>query len=755
MGKKGCRVSPVMVVFFLVALLFMSGFSGTVAFQQMPAESSMLKTYIVHVNEPEDKVSAEPSKDLESWYRSFLPASTESMDREQGLVYSYRHVLRGFAARLTEEEVKAMEKKDGFVSATPEKIYQLHTTNTPAFLGLHNRSGFWKGSNYGEGVIIGVLDTGVYPEHPSFNDDGMPAPPAKWKGTCKFNGTLCNNKLIGARSFESQSLNKAPVDDEGHGTHTASTAAGNYVKQADLYGIVKGTAAGIAPRAHLAVYKICGPVGCAGGDILAAFDAAIEDGVDVISLSVGGESSPFYNDPIALGAFAAFKKGIFVSCSAGNSGPAASSVANEAPWILTVAASTHYRKIVATAILGNKEEFVGESLYQPRNFSSKLLPLVYAGANGDPFCGPGSLKNSNVKGKVVLCDRGGGVDRTAKGAEVKRAGGAAMIHVNSINDGYSILADPHVLPATHLSYADGLKIKSYIKSTSKPTATILFKGARIGYKLAPEITSFSSRGPSLATPGILKPDITGPGVSIVAAWPAPLLNVTRSTKTFNMISGTSMSCPHLSGVAALLKSSHPKWSPAAIKSAIMTTALTKNLKNQPILDEKHHPADFFAVGAGHVNPSKASDPGLVYDIEPNDYIPYLCGLGYSDAQVGGIISRKVNCSKESSIPEAELNYPSFSVALGSKKLKFKRIVTNVGKADSYYTVLIYPPKGVVVAVKPSKIHFTKLYEKKSYTVSFTKAASKYSKKGYAQGFLKWVSSTATYSVRSPISVTFE
>ncbi|CBI34785.3 unnamed protein product, partial [Vitis vinifera] len=587
---------------------------------------------------------------------------TEHPAKGRRLLYSYRHVISGFAARLTEEEVKAMEKKDGFVSATPEKIYHLHTTRTPGFLGLHNRSGFWKGSNFGEGVIIGILDTGVYPQHPSFSDEGMPLPPAKWTGTCEFNGTACNNKLIGARNFDSLTPKQLPIDEEGHGTHTASTAAGNYVKHANMYGNAKGTAAGIAPRAHVAVYKVCGLLGCGGSDILAAYDAAIEDGVDVLSLSLGGESSPFYDDPVAL------------------------------------AASTLDRSITATAKLGNTEEFDGESLYQPRNFSSKLLPLVYAGANGNQtsaYCAPGSLKNLDVKGKVVVCDRGGDIGRTEKGVEVKNAGGAAMILANSINDSFSTFADPHVLPATHVSYAAGLKIKAYTKSTSNPSATILFKGTNVGVTSAPQITSFSSRGPSIASPGILKPDITGPGVSILAAWPAPLLN--------------------------------------------------------PILDDKHMPADLFAIGAGHVNPSKANDPGLIYDIEPYDYIPYLCGLGYTNAQVEAIVLRKVNCSKESSIPEAELNYPSFSIALGSKDLKFKRVVTNVGKPHSSYAVSINAPEGVDVVVKPTKIHFNKVYQKKSYTVIFRSIGGVDSRNRYAQGFLKWVS--ATHSAKSPISVT--
>lgn len=181
-----------------------------------------------------------------------------------------------------------------------------------------------------------------------------------------------------------------------------------------------------------------------------------------------------------------------------------------------------------------------------------------------------------------------------------------MILMNEESDGFSTNADTHVLPATHVSHAAGLKIKAYINSTATPTAAILFKGTVIGKPLSPTVASFSSRGPNLESPGILKPDIIGPGVSILAAWPFPLDNCTNSKSTFNIISGTSMSCPHLSGIAALLKSSHPYWSPAAIKSAIMTSADTQNFEGKAIVDQTLRPADVFATGAGHVNPTRAN-----------------------------------------------------------------------------------------------------------------------------------------------------
>ncbi|XP_050228015.1 subtilisin-like protease 4 [Mercurialis annua] len=727
-------------------------------------ETSNLQTYIIHVSQPEGKTFSQ-LEDLKKWHKSFLSFSTASSEEEEErrMIYSYKNIISGFSARMTPEEVKAMEEIDGFVSASPERKLRLQTTHTPTFLGLHQQTGLWKESNFGKGVIIGVLDGGVFPSHPSFNDKGMPPPPAKWKGRCEFNASACNNKLIGARSFNlaakaiKGSLAETPIDVDGHGTHTASTAAGSFVYNADVLGNGKGTAAGMAPYAHLAIYKVCfgdPDDDCPESDVLAGLDAAVEDGVDVLSLSLGGVSVPFFQDNTAIGSFAAIQKGIFMSCSAGNSGPSNSTLSNEAPWILTVGASTIDRKIVATAKLGNGEELVGESMFQPSNFPTTLLPLVYAGSNNKPesaFCGEGALEGMDVKGKVVLCERGAGIGRIAKGDEVKNAGGAVMILMNDEPNGFSTIVDAHVLPATHVSFDAGLKIKSYINSTKTPMATILFKGTVIGDPSAPAVTSFSSRGPSIASPGILKPDIIGPGVSIIAAWPFPLDNNTKTVSTFNIMSGTSMSCPHLSGIAALLKSSHPHWSPAAIKSAIMTTADILNLEDKHIVDETDQPADFFAVGAGHVNPSKANDPGLVYDIQPDDYIPYLCGLGYADKQVSIIAHKPIACSKYPAIPEGQLNYPSFSVTLGTSQT-FTRTVTNVGYANSVYKVTITSPPGVAISVKPSRLYFSKVNQKATYSVTISHTGSGAKTGKFVQGYITWDS--ANYSVRSPISVGF-
>lgn len=739
-----------------------------------------LNTYIIHVRWPPAAASTLSSISAsddgrERWYRSFLPASTASLQGHSRLVHSYKSVVDGFAAQLTNEELAELEKKPGFVHAYPDRILQLQTTHSPDFLGLQRgAAGFWSSSKFGKGVIIGMLDTGVLPSHPSFRDEGMPPPPAKWKGACEFNASLCNNKLIGARAFISRMRNggsngtdhkakarDGPLDDYGHGTHTASTAAGAFVENAAVNGLAKGTAVGMAPLAHLAIYKVCTMQGCLSSDILAGMDAAVADGVDILSISLGGGSSSFYNDPIAIGAFGAMQKGVFVSASAGNSGPFMNSINNDAPWLLTVGAGTMDRSIRATVKLGNSSEFYGESAYQPKSWNAKMLPLVYPGSDTfDTICSNVSLDSIDVKGKIVLCDSGA-IPLDEKGKNVLQAGGVGMIIANLDIDAYTIPAVAHVISASHVSYLDGLTIKAYINSSQSPMATIAFGGTLLGVSPAPVVASFSSRGPSYADPTILKPDIIGPGVNILAAW-AFDMGLEPPSK-FVFASGTSMATPHLSGIAALLKSAHPDWSPAAIKSAIMTTASVKGNDGNPIaaasiFDQGLNlkPADLFALGAGHVDPSKASNPGLIYDITPDDYVAHLCGLGYSNKLVNAIARRSgVNCKSTRKKLNSDLNYPSFMVTLSQTNfynVTVSRTVTNVGAPGSAYTVQVTHPERVAVRVEPKRLVFSKTKQKAQFSVTFT--GKGYPSRGgvFPQGHLTWVSSDKIITVNSPIQV---
>ncbi|XP_023744305.1 subtilisin-like protease [Lactuca sativa] len=735
------------------------------AFPTCKAYQFKSKTYIVQLTSPQGQHLSLDHRphDLEQRYSLFLSKigndnTTSKLWKPIRIIHAYHHAVTGFAAQMSSEQANAIQNMRGVVSVSPERHFRLHTTHSAQFLGLSHNSGLWKDSNHGKGIIIGVLDTGTTPHHPSFHDFGVPTPPERWKGRCEVGvRQYCNNKLIGMRNFVRST--SSPLDTLGHGTHTSSTAAGNFVDNANIFGNFNGTATGMAPFAHLAMYKVCNREYCSESDSIAGMDAAIGDGVDVLSISFGGASVPFYRDSMAISAFKAIQKGIFVSCSGGNSGPFKGTLSNTVPWVLTVGASTTDRRIRTTVYLGNKKLIDGESLYQPKSFHQKLMPLVYPGGNGDykaATCSRGSLDNIDVNGKVVLCDMGGTIWTVDKGRVVKDAGGAAMVLRNGIACPETTVPEAHVLPASNVGYKEGLEIIKYLNSTSSPVATILQHGTILGVKSAPEVACFSSRGPNLASPGILKPDIIGPGVDILAAWPL-LMPMMTKLPTFKIMSGTSMACPHLAGVAALLKSRHPEWSPAAIKSAMMTTASQVSLYGKPIVDhETDLPADMFAIGAGHVNPSKANDPGLVFDIQPDDYIPYLCGLGYTTKQISMIVKKPFSCIK--SIKETELNYPSFVVTLKSDDTKtYSRSVTNVGMPNSIYTIgNVSVPQGVrvciVVDTSSQRLRFIAMYQKLTYNITFTRDIMDKVKSRYGQGYMTWVS--GKYSVRTPFLFNF-
>lgn len=649
-------------------------------------------------------------------------------------------------------------------------------------MGLADSFGLWPNSDYADEVIVGVLDTGIWPERPSFSDEGLSPVPSGWKGKCVtgpgFPKSLCNRKLIGAQMFykgyeashgpmDESKESKSPRDTEGHGTHTASTAAGSLVANASFYQYAKGEARGMAIKARIAAYKICWKQGCYDSDILAAMDQAVDDGVHVISLSVGanGYAPHYLYDSIAIGAFGASEHGVLVSCSAGNSGPGAFTAVNIAPWILTVGASTVDREFPADVTLGDDRVFSGVSLYSGDPLTDSKLPVVYSGDCGSKYCYPGQLDPKKVAGKLVLCDRGGNA-RVEKGSAVKLAGGVGMILANLADSGEELVADSHLIPATMVGQKAGDKIREYVKSDPSPTATIVFRGTVIGKSpAAPRVAAFSSRGPNHVTPEILKPDVIGPGVNILAGWTGSTgptdLEIDPRRVEFNIISGTSMSCPHVSGLAALLKGAHRTWTPAAIKSALMTTAYnldnSGNIFTDLATDEQSSP---FVHGSGHVDPNRALDPGLVYDLETSDYVNFLCSIGYEGDDIARFVrdSSRVNCSEWSLASPGDLNYPSFSVVFdsdGNSVVKYKRVVKNVGKnVDAVYEVKVNAPPSVEVSVSPAKLVFSEEKNSLSYEISFTSKRSGGLEivKGIQSAFgsIEW--SDGIHSVSSPIAV---
>lgn len=689
------------------------------------------------------------------WYSSVL-ASVKGIKPaaivDTHMLHVYDTVFEGFSAKLSPDHAAQLESMPECLGIFPDRARQLHTTRTPQFLGLDSKWGLWPKSAFGSDVIVGVLDTGIWPESKSFSDAKIGPVPKRWKGICEaesgFNASMCNRKLVGARYFlrgyEAMSgpLNetleaRSPRDTDGHGTHTASTAAGRYAARASLLGYAAGMAKGVAPKARVAAYKVCWASGCFDSDILAAFDRAVADGVDVISLSVGGGVVPYYMDSISIGAFGAMERGVFVAASGGNQGPAPLTVTNISPWITTIGASTLDRDFPADVLLGNGQIVRGVSLYSGRGLRSGTIALVdaaqaaAAGNGSDAYsaglCMDGSLDRATVTGKIVICSRGSN-PRVAKGQAVRNAGGAGMILANSALDGEGLVADAHVLPATAVGYRGGATIRRYISATRRPVAQLIFRGTVVGIKPAPVLASFSSRGPNPQTPEILKPDLIAPGVNILAAWsgaigPSGLASDHRIVD-YNIISGTSMACPHVSGVAALLRSNHPTWSPAALRSALMTTAYTNDNRGGIIADEAtSNVSTPFDYGAGHVNPQKAMDPGLVYDLSSQDYVDFLCAQNYSERAIQVVARRRMPCRRGAAAKPADLNYPSFAAnfdqSVGTAKLaaNFRRTVTNVGPAKSSYTAKITSPAGVLISVRPSVLNFQSVNQKLSYTLS--------------------------------------
>uniref|UniRef100_A0A6M2F7K3 Subtilisin-like protease n=1 Tax=Populus davidiana TaxID=266767 RepID=A0A6M2F7K3_9ROSI len=737
------------------------------------------KTYIIRIDS-QSKPSIFPNH--YNWY------TTEFTSTPQ-ILHTYDTVFHGFSAILTPDRAATLSQHPSVLAVIEDQRKQLHTTRSPQFLGLRNQRGLWSDSNYGSDVIIGVLDTGIWPERRSFSDVNLGPVPGRWKGICevgeRFTARNCNKKLIGARFFTKgheavggamgpiSPINdtlefKSPRDADGHGTHTASTAAGRHAFRASMEGFAAGIAKGVAPKARLAVYKVCWKnAGCFDSDILAAFDAAVKDGVDVISISIGGGngiSAPYYLDPIAIGAYGAASRGVFVSSSAGNDGPNFMSVTNLAPWIVTVGAGTIDRSFPAVVVLGNGKKLSGVSLYAGLPLSGKMYPLVYPGKSGvlaASLCMENSLDPKMVRGKIVVCDRGSS-PRVAKGLVVKKAGGVGMILANGVSNGEGLVGDAHLIPACALGSDEGDAVKAYVSSTSNPVATIAFKGTVIGIKPAPVVASFSGRGPNGISPEILKPDLIAPGVNILAAWtdaagPTGLESDPRKTE-FNILSGTSMACPHVSGAAALLKSAHPDWSPAAIRSAMMTTANTFNNLNQPMTDEATGKVSSpYDLGAGHLNLDRAMDPGLVYDITNYDYVNFLCGIGYGPREIQVITRSPVSCLEKKPLPE-NLNYPSIAALLpssakGATSKAFIRTVTNVGQPDAVYRFTIQAPKGVTVTVKPPQLVFTEAVKKQSFIVTITANTRNLmpDDSGAVFGSLSW--SDGKHVVRSPILVT--
>ncbi|XP_075484921.1 subtilisin-like protease SBT3 [Primulina tabacum] len=723
-------------------------------------------SYIVHMDKSFMPKAFVSHKD---WY-SFTVNSLRSVKQKskdqhlipRSLIYTYDYAMHGFSAVLSVDEVEVLKKSPGFVSAYRDRNVTLDTTHTFEFLSLNPATGLWPASDYGKDVIIGVIDTGVWPESLSFSDDGMTEVPARWKGICEegqdFDTSLCNKKLIGVRYFNKGVIGGNPNktlsmnsgrDTEGHGTHTSSTAGGNYVEGATFFGYASGTARGIAPRARVAMYKVLWAEGGQASDVLAGIDQAVADGVDVISISMGFDGFPLYQDPIAIASFGAMENGIVFSSSAGNE-KSIGSLHNGIPWVLTVAAGSIDRFFAGTLTLGNGISITGWTMFPGPALVSNL-PILY----NKTFSSCNSTDAlSEVGHGIVICENGFFFDQVNY---ISQSNAVAAIFIT--DDPETFEFSNFKYPGVVIGTKDAPILLDYAttKNVTPPYASISFQQTLIGSKPAPVVASYTSRGPAPSYPGILKPDIMAPGTLVLASWipGTPTASIGSNialTSNFVAVSGTSMACPHASGIAALLRGAHPEWSAAAIRSAMMTTANPLDNTQEYIKDSffDYEIATPLAMGAGKVDPNQALDPGLIYDTTPQDYVNLLCSMNFTMGQILTITRSPFKCSS----PSPDLNYPSF-IALYTNKTttsvqEFHRTVTNVGDDATTYKVQVIAPKGSVVVVEPDTLVFGQKYDEQSYslTIEYTRSDAR----SITFGSIIWVEENGKHTVRSPIVV---
>ncbi len=729
---------------------------------------------------PKDGNKIDPTTKVVARYVSYLVGKhNQALGKVGGgqKLYDYTYSFNGFAAQLSLEQANKMAAIDDVKVVYADEIQQMDTSSTPAFLGLTDPGGLWDQlggkANAGEGMIIGLIDSGIWPESLSFTDrvdkNGDPSysPTAKlvyqqipgWHGKCTpgeaFNAAMCNQKLIGAQYFNAGWGGNAGIDTQrpwefnsvrdynGHGSHTSSTAGGNNHVFASGPTAAFGYISGMAPRARIAMYKALWSTEDAStasgynSDLVNAIDQAVADGVDVISYSISGTLTNFL-DPVQVSFLYAARAGIFVSVSAGNSGPTTSTVAHPGPWLTTVAAGTHNRTAVGAVTLGDGSIDYGVSIATTA-VTGPLISSTDAGlAGANPtqaaLCyssldGGNVLDPVKVTGKIVVCDRGV-TARVNKSLAVKEAGGVGMILVNPTAN--TLNADFHSVPTVHLQNTYYASLHAY---AALPGATAIIHPATLDYSTpAPFTASFSSRGPLRAGNGdLLKPDVMAPGVDILAA----VSPASGGGLSFNLYQGTSMSAPHVAGVAALLMQAHPNWSPMMIKSALMTSAYD-------VLDGSGtNPVVIFRQGAGHIWPNGAVDPGLVYNAGWNNWLAFLCGTttGVAPATCSALAGMGY------SLDPSDLNVASIAIGALTGFQTVTRKVTNVGSAAATYTASYTGMAGFTVAVSPSSLTLAPSATG-TFNVTFTRTDAPLN--AYTGGQLTWTD--GTHVVRIPMVV---
>ncbi|CAM8911971.1 unnamed protein product [Rhodiola kirilowii] len=798
-----CRPQLVVAVFILLAVVTAVVFSEDneaavylvlmedepVAFRQSSFHSD--RNCGIRVDDPYSEASKAHATNLLNSHHHLLQSTLEKGTYTK--LYSFTHIINGFSLKINSTQITKLTKSKGVKLVEKDIGVKLMTTYTPDYLGLPQ--GVWTSEggprNAGEGVVIGFVDTGIDPTHPSFWFD--PLNPyssnlSRFEGACEeglgFPAASCNGKIVAARVFSvgAQAVGKlnssvdllSSLDVVGHGSHVASIAAGNYGVPVIVNGYFYGRASGMAPRARIAVYKAVFPTIGTLTDVIAAIEQAVIDGVDILTLSVGPDEPP--EDSVTfLGLFDlvmlyARRAGVFVVQAAGNNGPGPYTVVSYSPWAVGVAASNTDRIYPGSLVLGNGQEVPGVGLsgatYLSKLFKYKLV-LAKDGLkkNGsfpqtaeyvEECQHPEAFDQFIVQGSIVLCTFSTGfVNETSTLTAIvqtaKRLGLAGFVLLaNPALGDYVAEPVPFSVPAILIpNVSDSQIVMEYYESRTfrKPKRVLTRFGAKGGIGegraaffagRAPVVSRFSSRGPDFINASrfpvdVLKPDIMAPGHQIWGAWsPRSVLDPILSGQSYALLSGTSMAAPHVAGVAALIKQHNPSWTPYMIASAISTTANKYDNFGDPIMAEGFqlnslHPSAPFGFGAGHINPSRALDPGLVispgnnykhkrliftYDpkfkplantnstieTEYEDYVTFLCSLpninpSTIEAATGG------TCNLPPSL-QSDLNLPSVTLTSLRGSHVVRRIVKNVADKRETYLCSALSPNGTMVSISP-------------------------------------------------------
>lgn len=619
-------------------------------------------------------------------------AILRTMEKELGrsikVIKTYKTAYNGVAVKMSAAEARRIARLAGIAAVIPDKMRQLHTDNGPQWIGADD---IWGGvvstASKGEGVVVGVIDTGINPANASFADVGGDGyhhsnPRGRFYGFCDpahpdYNIAFdCNNKLIGAYDFTRTLPTPAVLyDNNGHGSHTASTAAGNVVNPAAVVAptiTINRPISGVAPHSNIISYKACIPEGCPLSALVAAIDQATTDGVDVINYSIGGSATDPWNDADSEAFLNARQAGVFVAASAGNSGPSYYTVGSpgNSPWLLTVGNSSHDRSFANTLTSLTRLDGTGLANISGRSVTGSLpaTSIVYAGNYGDPLCPVGAFAPDTFTGQIVVCDRGS-YARVDKGTSVLNGGAGGMVLANDAANSNSLNADAHVLPAVHITYTDGVILKNWLGVSSNHQAAIAGSTVDTNPVYGDIMVSSSSLGPNAPVPSILKPDVSAPGLDILAA------NGTNNATTWGMMTGTSMASPHAAGAAALLISLHPDWTPAEVQSALTSTADPTVLKYNGIT-----PVYPFDSGTGRVDVSQAASAGFVLD---ETYEGYLAADPSKDGD-----------------PKA-LNIASLGRNNIVGSTTWTRTLTSTASSPVSWTATVTNPTGVTLTVDPA------------------------------------------------------